>query len=157
MGIVEDIGQCVSMDLKTPGHRLVVASAPVDRGGLEEAKALHDRVSGLIRSGKVHAAHDVSDGGLAVAIAEMCIGGACGASVDIDEADYTDDLFLPIATTYVLEMSEADAKGSGFPVIGTVEKEPRLRVTAPRGVDMDVAVSRLADAWRAPLANGGGH
>jgi len=156
VGIVEDIRQCVSMDLKSPGNRLVVASAPVDRVGLAGAKELHDRVSGLIRGGKVHAAHDVSDGGLAVAVAEMCIGGACGVSIDIDENAYADDVFTPIATTYVLEMSESDAKAGGIPIIGIVEKEPRLRLAAPGGVLVDVPVSELANAWRKPLASGGG-
>jgi len=157
IGIVEDVGKCVSMDLKTPGNKLVVASAPVDRVGLKEAKALHDRVSALIRSGKVRAAHDVSDGGLAVAIAEMCIGGACGATIEIDEDAYVDDLFAQIATTYVLELNEQDAAASGFPVIGVVEQEPRLSIKAPNGVDIGLSVEELASAWRAPLASGGGH
>ena len=36
-----------------------------------------------MRAGLVRACHDLSDGGLGVAIAEMCIGGRMGASVDL--------------------------------------------------------------------------
>ena len=41
-------------------------------------------LSEAIRSGLIRTAHDCSEGGLAVAIAEMCIGGRLGALIDID-------------------------------------------------------------------------
>ena len=37
-----------------------------------------------IRQGWVRTAHDCSEGGLAVAVSEMCIGGRLGATIDID-------------------------------------------------------------------------
>ena len=43
------------------------------RCDLEIAKTLHDTLIGLIQSGLVKSAHDCSDGGLAVALAESCI------------------------------------------------------------------------------------
>jgi phosphoribosylformylglycinamidine (FGAM) synthase-like enzyme len=44
----------------------------------------YQALSEAIRSGLIRTAHDCSEGGLAVAIAEMCIGGRLGALVDID-------------------------------------------------------------------------
>ena len=41
-------------------------------------------LSKAIRDGVIRTAHDCSEGGLAVAIAEMCIGGRLGATIDID-------------------------------------------------------------------------
>jgi phosphoribosylformylglycinamidine synthase subunit PurL len=43
------------------------------RCDLETAKTLHTTLLGLIQSGLVNSAHDCSDGGLAVALAESCI------------------------------------------------------------------------------------
>jgi phosphoribosylformylglycinamidine synthase len=169
LGIVDDIRRCVTMDLKEAGNRLVLASAPVGRVGLGEAKAMHDKVAGLITGGKVRSAHDVSDGGLAGAIAEMCIAADLGATVTIAAEVDLDSVFTPLATTYVLEMSNADAKESGLPIIGRVEGEsgqsPRLRIhrgdanlTRPvenRSPIVDLPIARLADAWKRPLAQGG--
>ncbi len=43
------------------------------RCDLEQAKTLHTTLLGLIHSGVIKSAHDCSDGGLAVALAESCI------------------------------------------------------------------------------------
>jgi phosphoribosylformylglycinamidine synthase II len=43
------------------------------RCDLDEAKTLHTTLLGLIQSGLIKSAHDCSDGGLAVALAESCI------------------------------------------------------------------------------------
>jgi phosphoribosylformylglycinamidine synthase subunit PurL len=56
--------------------------------GLPQAELeLHARalayVRGAVRGGAVASAHDVSDGGLAVALAESCIAGGIGARVDL--------------------------------------------------------------------------
>ncbi len=156
LAMVDDVTKCVSMDLKIPGHKLVLASAPVRAVGLTAAKAMHDKTSALIRSGKVCAAHDISDGGLAVAIAEMCLAGGCGATVDITPDCYAPGIFEPVATTYLLEMNEAAAADSGLPIIGTVEPAPRLRLQQQGEPDIDLTVSALADAWRRPITGGGG-
>ncbi len=59
------------------------APPPVD---LEAERAAGDCVRGLIADGHVAACHDVSDGGLAVALAEMAMAGGIGATVDIEGA-----------------------------------------------------------------------
>src|ERR1700744_4362097 len=61
------------------------------RCGLETAKTLHTTLIGLIQSGLIKSAHDCSEGGLAVALAESCISQLVaretprliGASVDL--------------------------------------------------------------------------
>lgn len=62
-------------------HKLVTGDAPsLD---LEFEKNLQQAVLGAIRSGLVASAHDVSDGGLAVTLAESCLFGGRGATVDL--------------------------------------------------------------------------
>jgi phosphoribosylformylglycinamidine synthase len=174
LGIVDDVTRCVTMDLKDPGDCLVLASAPVtpplvdflnprrDREGADNAppfaaaRTLHHRVASLIRDGKVRAAHDVSDGGPAVAIAEMCIASNLGANVTIDPNVTGESIFTPLATTYVLEMAEADADEARLPIIGRVERESRLRIECQSVGTIDLSVDDLGEAWRSPLARGGG-
>jgi phosphoribosylformylglycinamidine synthase len=48
-------------------------TGPPPRCDLETAKTLHATLLGLIQSGLVKSAHDCSEGGLAVALAESCI------------------------------------------------------------------------------------
>jgi phosphoribosylformylglycinamidine synthase len=101
-GIVSDIRRCVTTDLKHEGNVLaVVGSAKPEMGASEyyrmtrsysnkvpdvdiaALKAGMDVVIGGIERGAIVACHDISDGGLAVALAEMCIGGDIGADIDV--------------------------------------------------------------------------
>src|SRR5205823_11987801 len=50
---------------------------------LDVARVTHDLVAELVRERVVAGVHDVSDGGLAVALAEMAINGGVGARVDL--------------------------------------------------------------------------
>ena len=139
------------MDLKSPGNVIALASAPVDSDGFEAAISLHRRVASLIASGKTRAAHDVSDGGLLVALAEMCIASGLGLDVNIDEATWKAAPLKPVPTTYVLEMAPADAKAAGFPLLGCVIEAPRLRLSAGSRDAIAWSVLELAEAWRSPL------
>jgi phosphoribosylformylglycinamidine synthase len=52
---------------------------------VERVSAALGVVRGAVRGGRVSAAHDVSDGGLACALAECAIAGDVGATVDLDQ------------------------------------------------------------------------
>jgi phosphoribosylformylglycinamidine synthase II len=71
------LGQSVYMEVMSGGAR--GAPPPVD---LDAERRTGDLVRGLIRSGALSAVHDVSDGGLLVAIAEMAIAGGIGVALD---------------------------------------------------------------------------
>jgi phosphoribosylformylglycinamidine synthase len=86
IGVIEDVTQSVTMDLKEAGNVIYLVgdfpkeqkSVPdVPPSTLQVCRALHQAItSGLVRS-----AHDLSEGGFAVAAAEMCIGGRLGITV----------------------------------------------------------------------------
>ena len=110
IGQVPDVRSCVTMDLKEPGNLLLVLGMTgLDLGGslwaevyqstggrvprvdpklgLRIFKALHQAISrGLIRS-----CHDLSEGGLAVALAEMALAGGLGAQVSLSDVPRADD------------------------------------------------------------------
>lgn len=74
------IGQ--SLYLREIHGKQIGAPPPVD---LAAEKRNGDFVRTLIQAGTVHAAHDVSDGGLLVALAEICLAGHIGAALESDE------------------------------------------------------------------------
>ncbi|MFH0981661.1 MAG: phosphoribosylformylglycinamidine synthase subunit PurL [Planctomycetota bacterium] len=155
IAILEDVRRCVTMDLKRPGKPLALLASPVDQAGWERAVRTHTLASQEIRSQEILAAHDVSDGGLAVALAEMCIAGELGARVDLDPIagdDLAVKLFDEYSTGYVLECaSDAQIRRTGGVKLGHVTDEPRLRITAHGTMLIDLDVATLAKAWRTPL------
>lgn len=101
-GIVDDLDHATTSDLKSEGNRLyLVGSSHPNLGGSLWARqqglnglsipptdptALRttgERLLRAMRGGAVSAAHDISDGGLAVTLAEMAFGGGLGFSVDL--------------------------------------------------------------------------
>src|SRR6185503_13694922 len=52
---------------------------------IESVAGAIDAVRDAVAAGHVSAAHDVSDGGVACALAEMAVAGGVGADVDLDE------------------------------------------------------------------------
>lgn len=83
------------------------APPPVD---LAAERANGDFVRGLILSKRVSAVHDVSDGGLAIALAEMAMSGKIGAEIDVPADVATHAwLFGEDQGRYVVVASEAEA------------------------------------------------
>lgn len=83
LSLVADVRKCVTADLKQPGGQLYLIGQPTRFGShgpagrpefkLGLALETHQMVARMIREGLVCGVHDVSDGGLLVAVAEMCI------------------------------------------------------------------------------------
>jgi phosphoribosylformylglycinamidine synthase len=136
MGIVDDVRKCITMDFKKSGNGvyLIQASNPSD---LESLAANHARVAKLIAEGTIVAAHDVSDGGLAVAAAEMCIASGLGlvAEMDLD--------FEERPGRYLVETREPLP---GLPRVGTVQHLPAFRCGG-----VEIPIVELTSAWRGTL------
>ncbi len=102
LGQIDDVSHCVSMDLKQPGNLLyLVGRTKNELGGshfamvegfsggevpkvdAKLAKATFLALHKAIYSGLVRACHDLSEGGLAVAAAEMAFAGGLGATISL--------------------------------------------------------------------------
>jgi phosphoribosylformylglycinamidine synthase II len=114
VGIVEHIDHVTTIDFKAPGHEIYLIGVTKDEmGGSEYLKAVHGKIAGeipaidlgihkktidlilkLIAEGLVLSAQDISDGGLAVALAECCFGRGVGATVNIESGLRTDSLLF---------------------------------------------------------------
>jgi len=94
-----------SIFLREIGGREAGAPPPVD---LLREKRHGDVVRALIRSGRVTACHDLSDGGLAVALAEMAMAAGLGLEARIGDGPAHAELFGEDQARYVVAVA-ADA------------------------------------------------
>ncbi|MEP6296825.1 MAG: AIR synthase-related protein, partial [Ilumatobacter sp.] len=113
--------------------------------------AMHYRhLHAAIQAGLIVSCHDVSEGGLAVALAEMCIAGRLGATVDdLPHEDLVTAMFSESAGRLVVEVEERSVPAflrimdhDAFR-LGVVSDSGTLTIA---GVE-PVAVSDLADAF----------
>ncbi len=181
LGQLPDVSDAVTMDLKEPGNALyIVGRTRCELGGsylhrllgleggtvpqpAEDGPALAHALHGAMRRGLVRACHDCSEGGLAVAAAEMALAGELGLSLDLAplprDAGVTDDLAALYAESnarYLVEVRPGDeaafAKAlAGLPCarIGRVEAEPRLTVRGLSGGQiLSLATTALQQAWK---------
>jgi phosphoribosylformylglycinamidine synthase len=160
MGIIEDAGRAVTMDLKQAGNWLYLlgdpAAAPGPAGvpGLPAyAPALYRALHQAMRQGWVRACHDLSQGGLAAAAAEMCMGGRLGLRLRLDEAGPL-ALFGEGNACLLAEVTPQDAAAfeaclQSVPLrrLGQVTAEPALEIVDSGGAGLRLPVSALLQAW----------
>jgi phosphoribosylformylglycinamidine synthase len=132
VGLIADIARAATAALEEPGQALVLigettghlgaslylreiagreagAPPPVD---LAAERRNGDFVRALITAGRVRTCHDCSDGGLAVAVAEMALLGGVGAELTVPEGEGVPAhawLFGEDQGRYVLSLAEAEA------------------------------------------------
>lgn len=182
LGRVPDVRRCITMDLKEAGNLLFLVGTTKDEMGgshyhlvrglesgsvpqpdLDRAPRLFRRLHEAIQSGLVRSCHDVSEGGLAVALAEMAFAGDLGAEVTHLGADNLPDdvrLFSESTTRFVVEVRPDKASAfqaclaSDLPLtqLGQTCKEPHLRIAGANGEwPIWLELHQLKEAWQKPM------
>jgi phosphoribosylformylglycinamidine synthase II len=125
---------------------------------IEDVHAAIELVRDAVRVGRVSAAHDISEGGLACALAEMAIAGRVGAELDLDPlvelrgCSGETALFGEGPGGFLLagERAELEALGGGSGVdvifVGQAGGE-RIEASAAE-TDLDVPLADAERAWR---------
>jgi phosphoribosylformylglycinamidine synthase II len=184
IGVLEDASMAVTMDAKTPGDAVYVVGMTFDDLGASQYAVLRKANGGTvprlrdpkraieiyrwlhraIGSGLIASCHDVSDGGLGVALAETGFAGNLGIDVDLRSVGQTgisrDDaiLFSETPGRFVVTVPRPSVRtfetllGEVATYIGTVTADQQLVVTGLNGeVVIDIAISKLKAAWQRPL------
>jgi phosphoribosylformylglycinamidine synthase len=146
IGVIEDVRKCVTMDLKEHGNRLSLIMPKSEK--LRDVYNLHRSLAAAIASGKIVSCHDVSDGGLFVALAEMCIASGLGCNI-YDEHVASDQVDIGGLGWYVIETgSAAEIEYADVMDLGPVTKEPVMKTGS--GI-IKHHVDELTRAWRGTL------
>jgi len=146
LGVIEDVEKHkMSPSFKKEGDIILYVGAPrIGLGGTEYLKVIHGLTTGdapildldvelkvqetvleAITSGLVTAAHDISDGGLAVTIAEMGIFGSLGAQID-----------LSVLSGSIHEIWFSEAQSGIILTCQSNQKEPLMKHLSQGGVDV---------------------
>ena len=185
MGQVGDVRQCVTMDLKSPGNDLyLIGVTKEEMGGshyalvnglsggtvphvdLEQAPQIFAAVHQAISNRLIKSCHDLSEGGLAVAVAEMAFAGGLGVELDLSAVgtasrltDPSIILFSESSTRFLIEVvpSAGDAVQElfgGLPLarVGTVTDSGGIRIFSNGDLVLEADCQDLKSAWLKPLA-----
>ena len=188
IGVIADVRRTVTSDLKRAGDFVYVIGDTYDECGgshwygvldllgtnvpivRERARGVCVALEGTMAHGHVRACHDLSDGGLAVAAAEMAFAGELGLDMDLGKVPgpvrRSDRLLFSESTTrFLVEVEpehaaefERHMAAANVPIgqVGRVTETPRLTIRSVGG-DRDVVATSIRDlaaAWRGALPFG---
>ena len=180
------------MSLKHPGNLLyligqthnelagshyieMVSSIPnttVPHVDIPTARSTMQAVAHAIRLGIIQSCHDLSEGGLAVAAAEMSLAALLGLSIDIERVPHLPDELVPLpqnirntillfsesASRFLVEISPEQKDAfedhmrahaiNAIACIGSVTHTKRFEVRNGEQRLVDLAVSDLQTAWK---------
>jgi phosphoribosylformylglycinamidine synthase II len=185
IGVTPDIRKTVSMELKQPGNLIyIVGETYPELGGshyyqlkgylgktvpkvrLAQAKKTMDLMTEAIDSGYLRSCHDLSEGGLAVASAEMAFSSGYGIELDLTKVPKAKEMcrddsvlfsesnsrFLAEVTEKRRENFEALMKDAVCAEIGRVKKEGYLSVNGLSGEEaVRAELQELRRRWKGVL------
>jgi phosphoribosylformylglycinamidine synthase len=185
IGLVDDVSRCVTMDAKAADNFLFIVGetknelggshfyriqgqlgANVPKVDLQTAPNIAERICSAIAEGLVVSCHDCSEGGLAVALAEMAFAGGLGIEADLRGLPKSEDcvrvdaqLFSESNSRYIVEVKpdkfDAFVKlmlNLPFGQIGKVTEKDKLVVKAEDGrAVIESDLDTLKQAWQKPL------
>jgi phosphoribosylformylglycinamidine synthase len=185
VGIVPDVRHAVTPDFKRAGDSIYVLGITRDETGGSEYFAslgyvgnkvpkvsdpelainMYRTLHKAMVSGLVASCHDLSDGGLGVALAESAFSGGLGARLALGDMTLQDvtrndlALFSETPCRFLVSVHEEKRLAFeqvmvGFPValVGHITADPRVTVMGLNGkVVVDADIRELKEAWQEPL------
>ncbi|MFQ6137018.1 MAG: phosphoribosylformylglycinamidine synthase subunit PurL, partial [Candidatus Hydrothermarchaeales archaeon] len=183
VGIIPDVRKAVSMDMKKPDSLLYIVGETHDELGgshyykihgylgndvpkvkAKKAKRSMDAMTKAIALGLVRACHDLSEGGMGVAVAEMAFSGDVGAEIRLEKVPIGQSmredhiLFSESNSRFLVEVGKRDKdgfekamKGNVFAFIGRTKMEKKLEIYGPKGLLISSDLETLRESWQRPL------
>jgi phosphoribosylformylglycinamidine synthase len=185
IGIVDDVHKSITMDFKKAGNSIYMIGTTFDELGgsiylenegqlgthvpqvnFKAALKTYRAVEKAARAGLLTSLHDCSEGGAAVALAEMAFAGGLGATVLLKKVPFKGKqrreaaiLFSESNSRFIAEVSPEHEKSlaklfKGIPMakIGTVEASPEFLVYGLKDKPViNARIDELKDIWQSPL------
>ena len=179
LGVIDDVNLAMTTDFLAPGDLIVLVGetrpelsgstlekvlgrplSGVPTVRLEAAGTLYRAVAQALSRGLVRSLHDLSDGGLAVALAESALGGRFGAEIDLGQVPGTGSdaevLFSETPSRFLASVAAdrwddfaAVLRGQSAAVIGKVTAEGRVTAARDGKTVLDATLDQILDAWNA--------
>lgn len=174
VGLIDDISHVTTQSFKQEGDFIYLLGETADEfGGSELQKLVHGKIFGKapmlniekeadhqrqvlasIKKGLISSAHDVAEGGLAVALAESLIGTGIGARVTLS-GESTSALFSESQSRFLLSVKEENREEfeslSSAVLIGKVTSDPQLQIMVEGNQVISLPVEELKEAWKGAI------
>ena len=184
IGRMDDVRTATSMDVKRDGDLVYLLGETHDELGSSEYYARHDAIGARVprvdadlalrryralnqaqQQGLIASCHDLSDGGLGVALAESAFAGGYGMRVDLagvegaeglreDKILFSESQSRLLVTVHPQHQTDFEQlfAGQSCRMIGSVCEQPVLQVFGTQGRELlAVPLAELKEAWQAPL------
>jgi len=186
IGVIDDVSKTVSSDMKEAGNLIyVIGKTRQELGGSQyyltngakggvvprvdpiQSIKLMKKLTSAMKRGLVRSAHDCSEGGIAVSLAEMCFSGGLGAEVELKNAPKERSikrsdviLFSESNSRFIVELSkdkqkafERCMKNIPFGLIGSVKENNKLVIKGLKGNKIiDTDINTLKANWKKPIS-----
>ncbi|MGO4889717.1 phosphoribosylformylglycinamidine synthase subunit PurL [Anaerobacillus sp. MEB173] len=175
VGLIDDIDHITTQSFKDAGDLIyLIGETKAEFGGSELQKLVKGEYSGkapaidldvelrrqkqlltAIRAGVVQSAHDISEGGLSVAMAESIMDGNVGANITID-GEVVTDLFAESQSRFVVSVKkENQARFEQLveaTLIGEVTATPGLTIAHENGqIVLEANIEEIQEAWKGAI------
>ena len=183
LGIMPDVRKAVSMDIKSADNLVYIVGETFDELGgshyykihgflgntvpkvnAKTAKTIMDALTSVIDKGLVRSCHDLSEGGLAVSLAEMAFSGGIGVEARLDKVPVggkmRDDhiIFSESNSRFLVEITkdsqdrfEDIMSDKVFARIGQTISDEELRVSGSKGQLISSDLGVLKESWQETL------
>jgi phosphoribosylformylglycinamidine synthase len=183
IGRIDDVRRATTMDAKRAGDLVYLLGETRDELGGSEYYALHGALGANVprvdaasararyravnqaqRQGLIASCHDLSDGGLGVALAETAFAGGLGIEADLDAVDAPPQLgnatlLFSESASRLLVTTRPEARAAfealfddaSCRCIGTVTQAATLTLRRANAVIVSATLDELKTAWQAPL------
>lgn len=181
ISVIDDVTKCVTMDLKGSGNDIyLVGETAGELGGseyfrilgiqvgqvpnvnLSQAPKIMNQVHAAMEQGLVRSCHDLSEGGLGLAISEMAFSGGFGVRLDLQDVIYVGKdkrfdfiLFAESNTRFLLEIEKTHAAEikdifQGLPLakIGETTEVKQLRIFFGKKKLIDLPLPIIQAKWQ---------
>jgi len=175
-GRIPDVKKTTSADFKKIGSTIVFVgksdfknlggsvyfnitkskNANIPEPDLKSVAKVFSSITNGIKSGKIISCHDISEGGMAATLAEMCFGGNYGAEISIKDFKSADEniLFCETPGMFLVEVENAKIAKKLFAkvpytILGKTVKSDTIIVKGSKIIK--VSVNKLKESWQKPM------
>ncbi|MCX7756947.1 MAG: phosphoribosylformylglycinamidine synthase subunit PurL [candidate division WOR-3 bacterium] len=181
IGVVPDIKKVTTLDFKAPNEAIYLIGEikTSTQNNIREfnpylSKKIFHALHNAITEGLITACHDVSEGGLAVALAEMCFSGAVGCEIYLErlidqkfrerliDSDLEFNLlFLEYSTRFIVSVPpnkqtafERKFRGVHWALIGNTTTSSTLKIYGLyKNLIVNLNIDELKRVWATALTN----
>jgi len=178
-GKIPDVAKTTTADFKKVGSTIVLVGKPdiknfggstyfevtkstdknIPQPDLKTLTSVFNSITNGIQSKQIMSIHDISEGGIATALAEMCFGGDCGAEIDLKKiASLRPDLtfFNETPGTFLVEVENQSVAKRLFNkiphyIIGKTHQNKIINVNfGPKSL-CSTSIEELKRFWQKPM------